>query len=179
MPFVYITSQDWLDWYYSVFTAIIGISSLGAGFVFSIIFAKPDDPREGITTGHVRRCLIISWILFVTSLSSASFATLFVKVNKSFLKPQLDANIAANGATNWNNEKLMWFVVVLMLFEQLLPIAAFMAAIEAIRAYDLALGAVAYGLIGFTAMGIIAAWLFQNLLVLACPRERIQLTIWQ
>jgi hypothetical protein len=53
-------------------------------------------------------------------------------------------------------------VVYLMLFEQLVPVAAFMAAIEAVRSYDVVLGYVAYGIVGTTGFGIILGWIFQN-----------------
>lgn len=48
-PFVYLTPQQWLDWYSQLFSATIAIATLGAGFTFSLIFPSLESPAVGDT----------------------------------------------------------------------------------------------------------------------------------
>ena len=138
---VYLKPQGWLDWYSQLFSAIIGISVLGAGFTFSVIFndfKAPDDRPKWKKAEHVRTCLAASWMLFVISIGVTSFIALVVGVNKKFMLQALEKTCYLDG--RWYKDGLLFVMTVSTLIVQILPIAAFSASAKAVTAYHTGIG---------------------------------------
>ena len=73
-------SRRSLKWFDSLFATVIGISSLGAGLIFSIIFSGPAVPLnptsedEGKLKEDVRFLLSLSLFFFIAAIAQASTA---------------------------------------------------------------------------------------------------------
>ncbi len=81
------TSQGWVDWYQQFFTAVVGVSVLGAGFKFSVVFnefGSGKDPRASLAA---------AWMLFVVSIGIASGASLVVHLRKSQITKAMQRTI--------------------------------------------------------------------------------------
>ena len=119
----------------------------------------PADPRPEFSVPYVRACLSSSWLLFVVALGLGSFAALLFSVNKTALIKEL---AEAEQGLKWYKSWLLSGVVLTVLFEQVVPIGAFLAAAEAVRAYQAKLGVAAEVLISLIAVTLILAWIGQN-----------------
>lgn len=137
------------EWFDTLFKAIIGISTLGAGFTFGTIFGDigPNVPPPNFDPDHVRRCLAACWLLFVLALAVASFAGTLLALDKDWIKRAQD-------------EGRMLLPSLISLLLQLLIVGAFVAASLAIAAYDQGVGWAAVALttlVGFIILGI---WIY-------------------
>jgi hypothetical protein len=156
---MYLTPQQWLEWYGQLFSAIIGIAVLGAGFTFGLIFASLEKPSKHDET-YVRKCITASWMLFVLSLGWASFFPLLVSVNRKLTLEELKKQ-ASNKA--WYGCRLHFFVTPSILIAQLLPVGAFIASAEAMRQYYNGLGIATLTLVSLIGAAAIGAWAGQNM----------------
>ncbi|KAK5311783.1 hypothetical protein LTR70_008577 [Exophiala xenobiotica] len=154
-PFVYLTPQQWLDWYSQLYSATIAIATLGAGFTFSLIFSSLESPADG-DTQYVRRCIMTSWMLFVLGLGWSSFCALMVSVNRTKMLEEL-----ASGK-KWYKQGFSFFNTLSILVAQLLPIGAFLSSAEAVRHYHDALGVASLALISGVGRLVVGFWLGQN-----------------
>jgi hypothetical protein len=151
---------DAFDWYSQLFGAVTAISTLGAGFTFTILFSEIQVPR-GVSVGradavvqYIRTCLSAAWMLFVFSVGLSIFATLINRKMRGELKKSLEVSRKAG-----KSRQSIWVIVYRMsvnwftLLTQLMPIGAFLASAEALRQYEFAIGVVS--LIGTSATGLI------------------------
>jgi hypothetical protein len=172
---VYLTSAEWMNWYYTFFQAVIGVASIAAGFTFSVIVSPLEPPPSTNLDGqippeaeqtrqlnHVRRCLSISWLLFVLSLAWASSAALTINNNKTRVMEIFDR-------ANWDrlyrglHNPLMLALSTATLVGILLPVMAFGASAEAVRAYQGGTGLAAIVLLALVASILVMFWVLQNL----------------
>ncbi|KAK5099538.1 hypothetical protein LTR70_002439 [Exophiala xenobiotica] len=153
--------QEMLDWYAQLFSAMIGVSVLGGGFTFTIIFSDLAHPRKRDDT-YVRRCLAVSWLLFVSSIAVTSFTALFVSMQRKRIVAQIK-KVEKKGE-KWGSNGLLLVMTWMTLFVQLVPIGAFLASAEALRQYHEMVGAVSVGLTAFVGAAIVFAWFWQNVI---------------
>ncbi|KAJ9616999.1 hypothetical protein H2200_000720 [Cladophialophora chaetospira] len=151
--------QEILDWYAQLFSAVIGVSALGGGFTFTVIFSDLAQPRND-DGGYVRTCLAASWLLFVSSIAVTSFTALFVSTMRKWIIAR--AKEVEKKGKKWGMNRLLLMVTWMTLFVQLVPIGAFLASAEAVRQYHGFLGAVSMGLTAFVGAAIVFAWLWAN-----------------
>lgn len=154
--FIYLTPQQWLDWYAQLFSAIIGIAVLGAGFTFGLIFSELQTPSKNDKL-YVRRCIAASWMLFVLSLGWASLTALVLSVNRTFALKRF-----GTGMGLWREVIPICFTISILL-GQLLPVGAFVASAEAMRQYHNGLGITTLALLGVIGVIVILAWMGQNM----------------
>jgi hypothetical protein len=154
--FVYLTSGEWISWYDKLYQALIGVATLGAGFTFTVITSDIAKPRGGIKEEYVRRCVSVSWLLFVASLGCTSFAALFLSVNKSTFIQSFDRG------DKWYKGWQGMVIVPTTLLVQLLPLGAFTAAAEVVRSYHQGLGIIVMVFIAGLAPVLFLFWLGQN-----------------
>ena len=155
--FVLLTPQGYVDWWNSLFQAVIAISVLGAGFTFTIIFSDIAIPRGGISRIHyVRSCLIASWMLFVMSVAWASFASVVLVVNKTHVLNALA------GGKKWYESVVLCAVTIAVLMQMMLPVGAFLAAAEAVRSYHNGFGIASLSMIGLIGFLMMLGWIMQN-----------------
>lgn len=121
----YLTEQQWLDWYAQLFTVIIGVATLGAGFTFTVIFSDPPQPWRN-SKQYVLGCIAASWMLFIITLGWCCLTALVVAVNRTLLLEQLREDKI--GCAD-----LLWWVIASVLVAELLPIGAFLASAKAVR----------------------------------------------
>ncbi|KAL4767031.1 hypothetical protein BDW60DRAFT_165003 [Aspergillus nidulans var. acristatus] len=166
---VYLTSAEWMNWYNTFFTAVIGVASIGAGFTFSTILTQLDPPsntgdnpaEQKLQLNHIRLCLSISWLLFVLTLVWASSAALIISINKMMVMEILDRS-------NWDSQyrrSYCWLTVALSrttIIATLLPMVAIGAAAEAVRAYHSQTGLAAIVLLAFFAFASVVLLVAQN-----------------
>ena len=153
---VYLTADEWMSWYDKLFQALIGVATLGAGFTFTIITSAIDKPHDGIDTEYVRRCVSVSWLLFVASLGCTSLAALFLSVNKRTIIRSIDEG------DKWYKSWEGVVIVLTTLLVQLLPLGAFAAAAEVVRSYQQGVGIVVMVFIAVLAAVLFLLWLCQN-----------------
>lgn len=155
--FVLLTPQGYVDWWNSLFQAVIAISLLGAGFTFTIIFSDITAPYgdEG-KVQHVRTCLIASWMLFVMSVAWASFASVILAVNKTHV-----LNALASGK-KWYKSIVLFGITVAVLVQMVMPVGAFLAAAEAVRMYHNGFGIATLAMVGLIGLLMIIGWALQN-----------------
>jgi hypothetical protein len=153
---VYLTSGEWMSWYDKLYQALIGVATLGAGFTFTVITSDITKPSDGVNKEYVRRCVSVSWLLFIASLGCTSFAALFLSVNKSTFIQSLDRG------DKWYKGWQGMVIVPTTLLVQLLPLGAFTAAAEVVRSYHQGLGIVVMVFIAVLATVIFLFWLGQN-----------------
>lgn len=135
-----------MKWFDSLFAAVIGISSLGAGFTFSLIFSDPAVPLNQIGRDedefkeHIRFLLALSWVFFIAAIGLASGSSLLFNAEnmrewflqgweKDYAWPNVVATLSSFGA-------------------QSLPTCAFLVASWAISFYCPRTGWAAFGLCG-------------------------------
>jgi hypothetical protein len=121
---------------------VIGISSLGVGFIFTIIFSDPAVPLnptsedEGKLKEDVRFLLSLSWFFFIAAIAQASAISLLFNAEgprKWFVE-------------GWKDDSL-WPKVIgtaASLGAQSLPTGAFLVASWAISLYSPTIGWVAF-----------------------------------
>lgn len=160
---VYLTGDEWMSWYDKLFQALIGVATLGAGFTFTIITSGIDNPHGRIDTEYVRRCVSVSWLLFVASLGCTSLAALFLSVNKRTFVRSIDKG------DKWYKSWEGNVIVLTTLLVQLLPLGAFTAAAEVVRSYQPGVGIVVMVFIAFLAVVLFVLWLGQNRCVNLIP----------
>ena len=135
-----------MKWFDSLFAAVIGISTLGAGFTFGIIFSDPALPSDlnGLYEvefkDRIRFLLALSWVLFILAIGEASAASLLFSATElrdwfleGWEKDHTGPNVIAT---------LCSFGV------QVLRTAAFLVASWAISFYCPLTGWVAFGFCG-------------------------------
>lgn len=141
-----------MKWFDSLFAAVIGISSLGAGFTFSVIFSDPALPLnlngqdEDEFKDNVRFLLSLSWIFFIAAIAQASAASLLFNAEtpRNWLLKGWQANLI------WQNV----IATLTSLGVQSLPTTAFLVASWAISLYVPAIGWAAFGLCGCFGVGL-------------------------
>ena len=137
-------AEEMMKWFDSLFAAVIGISTLGAGFTFSIIFSDvpvplhQDGQSEQELKNHVRFLLSLSWLFFVAAIAQASAASLLFTFNRDWFLSGLQENLA------WQNV----IATLTSLGVQALPTGAFLVASWAISLYCPKVGWAAFGFIG-------------------------------
>ncbi|KAK5939503.1 hypothetical protein PMZ80_007881 [Knufia obscura] len=157
--FIYLRPQQWLDWYGQLFSAVIGIAVLGAGFTFSLIFSSLEQPFKH-NEAYVRKCIAASWMLFVLSLGWASFLALLVSVNRTRTLKEIASK------ENWYNLNecpLLFFLTPSILISQLLPVGAFIASADAMRQYHNRLGIATLTMVSLVGVAATGAWAGQNM----------------
>lgn len=131
--------RESLETYRQINSAIVTLSALGTGFTFAVIFSNISEPRTGVPKGHANTCLAVAWLLFVTAILLASFASAVRAMRENAIINSL---------------------FVLRIVQGSLVLGAFVASAEAVRSYQAAIGIIAFGVIG--AFGVIE--LFASLL---------------
>lgn len=163
--------REWMDWYSQLFAAVVGISTLGAGFTFTIVFSgieapqsikdKNDEAAEIKAKETIRTWLAVSWMLFVFSIGLTSTVALLL----SEAKGQIVAKIKRMDAEdrNWIWDPMLLLVLILIALVQCLPIVAFLASAEALRQYHNRIGLATLVGTGVAGALIVFSWCFQNL----------------
>lgn len=139
-------TDEGIEWFNSLFTAVVAISSLGAGFTFTIIFSDPAVPSnrniedENSFRDDVRFLLSISWVCFVVALAVVSTASVLFSA----------ANVRYWILDRWNKQSPWPHIVVTLTFLAVLscPTAAFMLASWAVSLYYPIIGYFAFGFCG-------------------------------
>jgi hypothetical protein len=149
------------DWYSQLFGAVTAISTLGAGFTFTILFSEIQVPR-GVSVDradavvqYIRTCLSAAWMLFVFSVGLSTFAILVNSSKKGDLVKLVEVRITKAGKSDhsiWVNIYRM-AVDCFTLLTELTPVGAFLASAEALRQYESAVGM--FTLIGTSVTGLI------------------------
>ena len=157
-------ATEWLEWYTQLFGAVVGIASLGAGFVFTIIFsgieapvhsADPDTAKE-----YIRTCLAAAWLLFVAAIGWTTFVALLMSVNKNSILEKINAANTEN--KKWGSDSGLLLLSWSTLVAQLLPIGGFLASAEALRKYHNAIGTVSLVATSLAAGIVVLVWFWQN-----------------
>ena len=99
-------------------------------------------------------------MLFVVSIGLTSFAALVVGVNKNAVLEALE-DVCYKDHKHYHSPGLL-FISVLTLAVQLLPIGAFLASAEAVRAYHNTVGIVTWVVVSIIGLIMIAFWIGQN-----------------
>lgn len=145
-------------WFQAFFKAVIGISTLGAGFTFTIIFTDLElqhPPTPAFNAETVRTRLSICWLLFVIALMLTSgYATYTTLKARGETEEPYFANCQNTG------QLLVPSLMSLLL--QLLLIGAFMAASLAIMEYG-KVGLAAVILTAITGGVLVIIWLWNRL----------------
>lgn len=146
--------QDWVQWYQQFFNAVIGISVLGAGFTFGVVFNDFDanqDPRAALGA---------AWMLFVVSIGITSGASLLVHVHKSDIAKAMELEMT--GKKRWWRSLHLFPVTVGTLIIQLLPLGAFLASAKAVLQYHKGIGIATLVVTSVYGALLLALWGFQN-----------------
>lgn len=141
--------QRLTTWYDAFFSAVVAVSALGAGFIFSIIFSTLETLNDTVDTYAVRHFLIIAWLLFVLAVAMASAcASLFRAISPELVE-----------GFNGYKASVNIFSSCISVGLQLLLITAFLMSAIALRKYDDAIGKVAvFTIAGFGGL-LILAWI--------------------
>jgi hypothetical protein len=159
--------MDAFDWYSQLFGAVTAISTLGAGFTFTILFSEIQVPqnlsavRDDAVVQYIRTCLSAAWMLFVFSVGLSTFATLINRKMRGQLMKSLEVSKKAG-----KPRQSIWVIIYRMsvdwftLLTQLMPVGAFLASAEALRQYEFAIGVIS--LIGTSATGLILVFIWAS-----------------
>ena len=148
------TPQGWVDWYQQFFNAVIGISVLGAGFTFSVVFndfASDEEPRTALGA---------AWMLFVVSIGITSGASLLVHMHRAKIAAAMELEMARK--ERWWHSPHLSFVTIGTLFIQMLPLGAFLASAKAIMHYQKAIGIASLVVILLYGLVLLRLWVNQN-----------------
>jgi hypothetical protein len=160
---VYLTTEEWINWYDKLLQAIIGVSTLGAGFAFAVIMSGTDArDKADKSLQNVRYFMSISWLLFVLSLGWASFTTLIINVNKRWFMYNFDRVLWYDKNNHLFSSYASFLAGTMTLVAQLFPIAAFVVSAKAVQVYYDEVGRWAVGLISSIGFVLIVFWVFQN-----------------
>ena len=135
-----------LKWFDSLFATVVGMSSLGAGFTFTIIFSDPAVPlhlkpeNEGKFKEDVRFLLSLSWFFFIAAIAQTSAASLLFNADG----PQKWFVDGWDADDFWPNV----IGTAASLGAHSLPTGAFMVASWAISLYSPTIGWVAFAFCG-------------------------------
>jgi hypothetical protein len=170
-------TSEWLEWYAQLFAAVITISSLGAGFTFTILFSGIEVPdrvenamysddqqkanAEARIVRYIRNCLAVSWMLFVFAIGTTTFIALMINTVKAYFVRNVREVEQADG--RWGKKPLLLTISCSTLLIKELPVAAFLASSEALRQYNQGVGILSLTGTGVAGFIVGVAWTWQNL----------------
>jgi hypothetical protein len=167
-----VTTEDWFAFLSSLCQSIVTVSTLGTGFVFTVIFANIQAPdgtatdEVGRTVTYIRKCIMVAWLLFGMTAALATATATGTALCKGLIQERMESDIPLLCDIVWLSHT-GGIAVLLML-----PVSAFYPLALAVGKYDKRIKKALIVLLALTAFGSLFCWAVIQILAALHRRQR-------